>query len=149
MKNLYIRKIGLLSGLLLLSINSIFSAPADDIMNKYISPQHRNELIYGDIPLKYHKALKAMHLAKTDVSYDISWCSYVKSFFTETTESKILKEISFVDQQLRYQRDILQNNRWEDWGFAAARYSAVALATIAALHFSGSLQGRCPITIQS
>jgi hypothetical protein len=106
-------------------------------MNRYVPFHERNELINRDYieqrNTRLNNAVKGVYLAKMDKSYDISWCSYVKSYFVDTQDSRILREMSQVEQQLRNQLAILHNNTWEQWGWAAARYSAVVLATVIVL----------------
>jgi len=126
-----------LSGLLLFSINSLFANEANKIMDRYVPFHERNELINRDYieqrNNRLNSALKGVYLAKMDKNYDVTWCSYLKSYFVDTQDSKIIREMSQVEQQLRNQLNILHNNTWEQWGWTAARYSAVVLATVIVL----------------
>lgn len=118
----------LVSGLLFLSMNSL-SASADQYMNRYISKKDRDYLIAGEFITEYNKGLKAMALAKFEAYYDMSMCSYLKSFFVETKESNTIKVIKETENQLRDRLSVLQNNTWEQWGWSAAKYSAIIAAT--------------------
>jgi hypothetical protein len=138
--DLYIKNKGnimkklIISGLLLFSLNSLHASEADRIMNRYIPYNERNELINRDYieqrNNRLNNAIKCVYLAKMDKSYDISWCSYLKSYFIETPDNRVIFNINQVEQQLRNQLNVLHNNTWEQWGWAAARYSAVILATV-------------------
>jgi len=127
----------LLAGLLLFSLNSLHASEADKVMNRYVPYNERNELINRDYieqrNTRLNNAIKGVYLAKMDKNYDISWCSYLKSYFVDTQDSRVMREMSQVEQQLRNQLNILHNNTWEQWGWTAARYSAVVLATVIVL----------------
>ena len=121
------RKI-IISALIFLSMSSL-SASAEQYMNRYISQRDRTHLIAGEFIAEYNIGLKALFMAKTEALYDMSMSSYLKSFFVETTESNTIRVIKEVDSQIRERLAILQNNTWEAWGWSAAKYSAVILAT--------------------
>lgn len=126
-----------LAGLLLFSLNSLDASEADRVMNRYVPHNERNELINRDYieqrNNRLNNAIKGVYLAKMDKNYDISWCSYLKSYFVDTQDSRVIRDISRTEQQLQNQHNMLHNNTWEQWGWAAAKYSAVAIATIAIL----------------
>ena len=146
MKKIRVLTFGLLSGLLILSTDSL-SASAEDYMSKYITKAQRNYLIEGKFIPEYKASFKAMFMAKTEVCYDMGLAAYLASYFIETKASNTLKEINQVEQQLRKQLNILQNNTWEQWGWSAVKYSAIIVATIAIMkasqHYSIKIPSSC------
>ena len=117
-----------MAGLLILSMNFL-SASAEEYMNRYISRMQREYLIAGEFITEYNQGLKAMYMAKVEANYDTCWSTYLKSFFIETPEGNTIRGIKQVEQQLRNRLAILQNNTWEQWGWACAKYSAVIALT--------------------
>ena len=75
-------------------------------------------------------------MAKTEAMYDMGWCNYAKSFFIETPHGNTIKNINQVEKQLLERLAVIQNNTWEAWGWSAAKYSAIILATYYATQYS-------------
>lgn len=135
----------LISGLLVFSMNSLCATEANKIINKYMNKnnstqynddkqnQELTELINSNLiewlNNRLRTAIKAVCMAKKDKMYDINWYSYIKAYFVDTQDGRTLREISQVEKQLRNQLAILHNNTWEQWGWSAAKYSTVILAT--------------------
>lgn len=138
-----------LSSFMLFSLSSLYATEANKLMNKYMennrSSVHSNEkmnqeindLINSDLieqqNNRLHKALKSVYMAKTDKVYDMSWGCYLKSYFVDTQDSRVIREISQIERQLRNQLAILHHNTWEQWGWTAAKYATVILITTAIL----------------
>ena len=118
----------LLSGLLLLSMNSLSASAIDTICKYEISKHDLQALLHGVDP-KFDAAFKAIYLAKHSAYYDMGYIGYLKSYWIGTTEYNRIQDFNQVEKQLRDRQARLENNTWEQWGWSAAKYSAIILAT--------------------
>lgn len=138
-----------LSALMLFSLPSLYATEANKLMNKYMENNRNvaynneklnpeiNDLINSDLieqqNNRLNKALKSVYMAKTDKTYDMSWGCYLKSYFVDTQDNRVIREINQIERQLRNQLAILHHNTWEQLGWTAAKYATVILITTAVL----------------
>ena len=118
----------LLSGLLLLSMNSL-SANVIDIICQYGITRNEIHNLLNGIDPKFDAALKATYLAKQATYYDMGCIGYLKSCWIGTTEYNHIQDFIQIENKLRDRQARLENNTWEQWGWSAAKYSAIILAT--------------------